>query len=132
MALAGDRPEAVRDLAAALTGATVVVTCLSDDSAVLELTDDTAFDRLTPGTLVIECSSTLPSTARAIAAALADRGLRAVDAPISGGPEAAEAGTLSFLCGGEDRDVVEAATLLAHLVGLQPTWATTARARWRS
>jgi len=115
MALAGDGLEAVRDLADALTGATVVVTCLSDDGAVLELTDDTAFDRLTPGTLVIECSSTLPSTARAIAAALADRGLRAVDAPISGGPEAAEAGTLSFLCGGEDRDVVEAVTLLAHL-----------------
>lgn len=115
VALAGDGLEAVRDLVDALTGATVVVTCLADDSAVLALTDDMAFDRLAPRTLVIDCSSTLPSTSQAVAAALTARGLRAVDAPISGGPEAAEAGTLSFLCGGKERDVGDAKALLAHL-----------------
>lgn len=108
---------AVDDLEEALRAASVVLVSLADDRAVLDVcVRQGALQRsLRPGTLVIDTSSTRPDTARAVAMSCRESGLRFIDAPISGGVEAARDGTLSLLCGGETRDVTEALTLLGCL-----------------
>ncbi|MGD8416397.1 MAG: 3-hydroxyisobutyrate dehydrogenase [Pseudomonadales bacterium] len=53
------------------------------------------------GTLLIDCSTIDPATAQEVARAAADRNLAMLDAPVSGGTAGAEAGTLTFIVGGE-------------------------------
>ncbi len=55
-----------------------------------------------PGTLLIDCSTVDVDTARAVAQGATEAGLRAADAPVSGGIMAAEAGTLAFMVGCAD------------------------------
>lgn len=115
--LEGPRLRPVRDLADALPEASIVITCLSDDAAVLELWDQRRITEqgLQPGTLVIDSTSALPATALTVAMICQRAGVRFIDAPISGGPEAAEAGALTFLCGGEPADVNDARVVLDRL-----------------
>jgi len=115
--LEGSRLRPVRELSDALPGASIVITCLSDDAAVLELWGEGALieQGLRPGSLVIDSTSTLPGTAQGVASACRAAGLRFIDAPISGGPEAAEAGALTFFCGGESADVNDARVVLDRL-----------------
>jgi 3-hydroxyisobutyrate dehydrogenase len=54
-----------------------------------------------PGALLIDCSTIDVETARAVAKEAAERGFEMLDAPVSGGVIGAEAGTLTFMVGGE-------------------------------
>jgi 3-hydroxyisobutyrate dehydrogenase len=63
--------------------------------------DDGVVARVAPGTLLIDCSTIDPDTARNVAQLAADKGLAMLDAPVSGGTAGAQAGTLSFIVGGE-------------------------------
>ncbi len=54
-----------------------------------------------PGTIVIDMSSIAPAESRNICAACAEKGVRMMDAPVSGGESGAVAGTLSIMCGGD-------------------------------
>jgi len=60
---------------------------------------ETVVPNAEPGALVIDCSTIDVDTARAVAAQATASGLRAADAPVSGGTMAAEAGTLAFMVG---------------------------------
>ncbi|WP_237055588.1 3-hydroxyisobutyrate dehydrogenase [Microbulbifer sediminum] len=71
---------------------------------------------LDDGTLVIDCSTIAASDARQLVSAARERSLPAIDAPVSGGTAAAEAGTLSFMCGG-DASAVDAARPLLEAMG---------------
>lgn len=51
-------------------------------------------------TLVIDCSTIDPGTARKVGSALAARGITMLDAPVSGGTAGAQNGTLTFIVGG--------------------------------
>ncbi|UZE96594.1 3-hydroxyisobutyrate dehydrogenase [Alkalimarinus alittae] len=51
--------------------------------------------------LIIDCSTIAPDAAKEVAAAARRRGLDMLDAPVSGGVAGAEAGTLTFIVGGE-------------------------------
>lgn len=53
-----------------------------------------------PGTLLIDCSTISPDSARKVAAAAQAKGLIMLDAPVSGGTSGAAAGTLTFIVGG--------------------------------
>ena len=68
-----------------------------------------------PGALVIDMSSIDPTVSRELGTALADAGLRFLDAPVSGGEPKAIDGTLSIMVGGAAADVDEALPLLRHL-----------------
>lgn len=70
---------------------------------------------LRPGTLVVDMSSSVPTRTRDLAARLADRGLRFVDAPVSGGVRGAIAGRLAILAGGEQTDLDQLAPVFAPL-----------------
>ncbi len=54
-----------------------------------------------PGSVIVDMSTIAPSSARRIAEQLAGRGIRMLDAPVSGGQAGAQQGTLSIMAGGE-------------------------------
>ena len=54
-----------------------------------------------PGHIVVDMSTVSPAATRRIAAALAERGVHMLDAPVSGGETGAKEGTLSIMVGGE-------------------------------
>lgn len=68
-----------------------------------------------PGGLVIDCSSVSPAATRRIAAALQARNIGFVDAPVSGGSEGAQKGTLTIMCGGSEEDFERARPVLQIL-----------------
>ncbi len=53
-----------------------------------------------PGTIYVDNSTIKPETARMIAEALGEKGISALDAPVSGGDVGAKAGTLAIMVGG--------------------------------
>ena len=54
---------------------------------------------LAPGTLIVDCSTIAPASARRLHDAAGALGLAALDAPVSGGTTGAQAGTLTFIVG---------------------------------
>jgi 3-hydroxyisobutyrate dehydrogenase len=69
-----------------------------------------------PGLLVIDMGSSVPSSTRMLAERLAEKGARMLDAPVSGGPQGAEAGTLAIIVGGDQADIQQAMPLF-HVLG---------------
>ena len=67
------------------------------------------------GALLIDCSTTDVDSARAVADAAKKRGLLFIDAPVSGGVAGAEAGSLTFMAGGEDAAVDAARPILMSM-----------------
>lgn len=67
------------------------------------------------GQLVIDCSTISPSMTRDFAARFATLGVDLVDAPVSGGSEGAQKGTLTIFCGGESGPVERARPILAAM-----------------
>jgi 3-hydroxyisobutyrate dehydrogenase len=77
----------------------VVVICVSADADVREVIEGMA-PGLARGALVIDCSTVSADTARWAENHLLAHGVRFLDAPVSGGVEGAEKGTLAIMCGG--------------------------------
>jgi len=71
------------------------------------LGDDGVIAHLEPGSIVVDMTSSRPALAVTIAEAAGQRGIHALDAPVSGGDVGARAGTLSIMVGGE-QDVFDA------------------------
>ena len=96
----------------AASPAEVAATCdrvllsLSDDEAVAEvlLGPGGVLEGARPGLLVADTSTVSPETARRHAEAAAARGVRFVEAPVSGNTRVAEEGNLVFLVGGDRAD----------------------------
>ncbi|MDQ1118001.1 MULTISPECIES: 3-hydroxyisobutyrate dehydrogenase [Pseudoxanthomonas] len=101
-----------------LDGAEVVISMLPASRHVegLYLGDDRLLDRIPAGALVIDCSTIAPASARKVAQAAAARGLAMLDAPVSGGTAGAQAGTLTFIVGGEAQ-VLERARPVLQAMG---------------
>jgi 2-hydroxy-3-oxopropionate reductase len=101
-------------LAAAVAEAEVVVTMLPDspDVEAVALGDDGIYARARPGALHLDMSTIRPDVARRLAAAGAERDLRVLDAPVSGGEQGAVDATLSIMVGGDRRDFDDARPVL--------------------
>jgi 3-hydroxyisobutyrate dehydrogenase len=99
----------------AATGADVVVTCLPTSREVAAVLDgpDGLEAGLASGALLIDCTSGDAASSRRIAARLAGHGVAFVDAPVSGGTNGAEAGTLTVMVGGERQAFERARPILA-------------------
>lgn len=89
---------------AAAKGADFVITMLPASRHVegVYLGENGLLAALDSNTLVIDSSTIDAGTVRKVAAAAKERGIAMVDAPVSGGVAGATAGTLSFMCGGDD------------------------------
>ena len=70
---------------------------------------------LRPGQSVLDMGTSDPDASRAHAARLASNGIRWVDAPVSGGPEGAAAGTLAIMAGGTAEDIAHVRPVLEAL-----------------
>ncbi len=112
--LVNNRSQAsVKELeAAGATGATqqeigdqcdVVITMLPNSPQVKEvmLGENGVAAHMKPGAVFIDCSSINPVASKEIAAALAEKNIEMLDAPVSGGEPKAIDGTLSFMVGGK-------------------------------
>lgn len=103
---------------AAAAQAEVVFAMLFDDAASRSAWLDAeqgAAQSLAPGTLAVETSTLSPAWTATLNTALAQRGVRFVDAPVAGSRPQAEAGQLIFLTGGSAADVEALRPLLTAL-----------------
>ncbi|NKJ82631.1 NAD(P)-dependent oxidoreductase [Rhizobium leguminosarum] len=111
LADAGGR--AAETISDAMVGASFVITMLPNGKIVREaLLGENACGGLKQNAVVIDMSSSAPNDTRELGLELASRGLRLVDAPVSGGVKRAVSGTLTIMAGGEDADIEEAEPLL--------------------
>lgn len=69
------------------------------------------------GTLLIDMSSIAPGTSKELAAALAEKGIHMIDAPVSGGEPKAIDGTLAIMVGGSEEDFQRALPLFQVMGG---------------
>lgn len=102
------------DLQAAVGNADFIVSSLPNSQIVLSawLGAGGVLEYARPGAVVIEMSSIDPDTMKKLGEACKDKGLAVVDAPVSGGPNEALAGTLVLLVGGEQADIQRAKPVL--------------------
>ncbi len=117
--------------AEAVQGAVVVIMMLEHGAVVTEvlfssgsanpglsssgLASLNAVSHCAKNTLIIDMSSVAPATALDHASLLQAKGLRYLDAPVSGGVIGAEQGTLAIMAGGWEADIQDAAALFAAL-----------------
>ena len=81
--------------------AEVIITMLPNGPQVREVILGDVIRDMRPGQIFIDCSSISPVVSKEIAAALAEKGVEMLDAPVSGGEPKAIDGTLSFMVGGK-------------------------------
>jgi 3-hydroxyisobutyrate dehydrogenase-like beta-hydroxyacid dehydrogenase len=84
-------------------GVSLLCVCVVDDAQVSEvvLGDGGALSAMRPGATIAVHSTIHPDTARELGAAAAERGVDFLDAPVSGGGQAAADGRLTVMVGGE-------------------------------
>lgn len=102
-------------VAAAVTDADIVISMLPAGQHVREvyLSADGVLGSAKAGALLIDSSTIDVATARNVAAAAAKAGFEMLDAPVSGGVAGAEAGSLTFMVGGNDGASRRATPVLA-------------------
>ncbi len=113
VAEAGGKVAAAATPGEVATRASTVITMLPDSPDVRDVVfgDDGLLGAMGEGHLLVDMSTIAPATAIEVSEALAGRGARALDAPVSGGDKGAIAGTLSIMVGGEATDVERAMPL---------------------
>jgi len=102
-------------------GADAVITMLPDDRVVRKAmlgdgSENCVAAGLAAGAVVIDMSTSDPTGTRALAAALAPRGITVIDAPVMGGVVFAKDATLDIMAGG-DKELVERCRPLFQAVG---------------
>lgn len=117
-ALVAHGGQGATSVADAVAEAEVVITMVPDSPDVLgiALGDEGIYANAKPGTLHIDMSTIRPDVAVQLAEAGAERGIRVIDAPVSGGEAGAKEAVLSIMVGGADDDVA-AATPYLEVVG---------------
>jgi len=95
-------------------GSDVVLICVSDTPDVEAVVEGPGglLDGLRAGSLVVDHSTISPAATVRLAAVVAERGGSWLDAPVSGGSEGAERGTLSIMVGGDKDDLERAMPFL--------------------
>ncbi|MBN4095427.1 MULTISPECIES: NAD(P)-dependent oxidoreductase [unclassified Methylobacterium] len=98
-------------------GADVLFLCLPNGDAVEAalLGDGALAERLAPGAVVVDLSTIAHAKALTVGRAVAATGRAFVDAPVSGAPAGAEAGTLTVMCGGAAGAVARVRPLLERI-----------------
>jgi 3-hydroxyisobutyrate dehydrogenase len=103
----------------AVEGAEVVILSLPKGEHVRQVLggDDGVFAHAGPGTLILDTSTVDIETSQWCHAEAGSRGFRFVDAPVSGGTQGAQAGTLTFMLGGVEGDVADAREIVGPMAG---------------
>jgi len=94
---------AAKTAADVVKDADVVAFCLSTSLDVDEVLQSGAEAAIKSGAIVLDLTSGDPATSRRISERLAKRKIEFIDAPVSGGVRGAEEGTLTVMCGGDEK-----------------------------
>jgi len=113
-ALAGPGVTIATTLADAVRDADLTITMLENGPIVERIVGEIALT-LKAGSLFVDMSSIPPETARLHYDSLRGIDVAAIDAPVSGGPSGAEAGTLAIMAGGEAEAIERVRPVLSHL-----------------
>lgn len=100
MQLGAVREETIAGLA---SRSDVICTCLSmpEDVMGVYLREDGVVNHARPGSICLDFTTVGPDTSKTVSAKAKEKGISYLDAPVSGGPEGAEQGTLTIMVGGE-------------------------------
>ncbi len=92
-----------RSPSAAARGADMVFSCVGNDHDVRQvlIEQDGAFDGMEPGSILVDHTTASAKLARELHEHAHERGVRFLDAPVSGGQAGAEGGQLAIMLGGE-------------------------------
>ena len=95
----------------------MVITMLpdSDDVELVALGHDGLIEGARPGLIWVDMSTIAPAVAVRVAAALEKKGVRCLDAPVSGGDVGAQQGTLSIMAGGDESTFADVGPIFALL-----------------
>ena len=105
--------ETMPTLSEAAKGAAAVILILPNSTVVRQVVlDQGLLEALHPGALLIDMSSSDASETRALAAPVAARGIRFLDAPVSGGVVGAREATLTIMVGGAAGDLADCRPVL--------------------
>ena len=117
-AFVADGGKGAASVAEAASGADVVITMVPASPEVEEvvLHEGGVLENVRSGALIIDMSSITPQTSVQVAEAAKAKGVRVLDAPVSGGEAGAIEGALSIMVGGEP-DVFEAARPVLEALG---------------
>lgn len=88
------------DAGALAAGSDVIITMLPDSPQVEEVVNGGVLGGIRAGSLFIDMSTIAPLVARKLFESMQERGVEALDAPVSGGQVGAEGATLSIMVGG--------------------------------
>ncbi|HEY9524890.1 MAG TPA: 2-hydroxy-3-oxopropionate reductase [Thermopolyspora sp.] len=115
--LAADGGRVATGIGDVMAGADVVITMVPDSPQVEEVVfgADGLLEHGKPGLLHLDMSTIRPETSRQVAQAAREKGIRSLDAPVSGGERGAIDGTLSIMVGGAAEDVEAARPILGVL-----------------
>jgi 3-hydroxyisobutyrate dehydrogenase len=102
----------VRD---AVAGVDAVVSMLPNGKIVARVFEDDVLRHAPQGAILLDCSTIDVGTARQVMADAVTAGYDMVDAPVSGGIAAANAGTLTFMVGGTDTAFARAEPILSDM-----------------
>ncbi len=106
--------KSVRDVAAIADRLLTMVPNSPQVKQVL-LEEGGAIETLRKGAVVVDCSSINPIASREVAAALAEKGIEMLDAPVSGGEPKAVDGTLAFMVGGKEEIFEQCKEMLSKM-----------------
>ncbi len=100
----------------AVQGAELVICMLSDYKAGRDIYfDQNVLGAISSGALLVDMATYAPVEALELAQAAGEKGIRFIDAPVSGGERGAAAGTLSIMAGGEVEDIASLSECFAVL-----------------
>jgi 3-hydroxyisobutyrate dehydrogenase len=94
-------------VARAVDGADAVITMLPAGPHVRKVYDEHIIPHTPKTALLVDCSTIDVDSARAVAKQAKEAGFRFADAPVSGGTAAADAGTLAFMVGCDEKDFAD-------------------------
>jgi 3-hydroxyisobutyrate dehydrogenase-like beta-hydroxyacid dehydrogenase len=114
--LAAAGAEIASSASEAALGVEVVATALPTPSSVEEVYAELA-EVAQPGQVFVDHSTVSPDLNRHCASAVATGGASFMDAPMSGGPAGAEAGTLTLMVGGSDSDLNRVRSMFEAFAG---------------
>jgi len=98
----------------AASGVEIIVVCVSDTPDVEEiiLGKNGVIQGASEGAIVVDMSTISPTATRCIAEKLGENGIKMLDAPVSGGSEGAQHGTLAIMVGGDTAEFEKALPVL--------------------
>jgi 3-hydroxyisobutyrate dehydrogenase-like beta-hydroxyacid dehydrogenase len=99
--------------------ADVILSSLTNDDAVKSVYTDPqgVFAHLRRGSAIIEMSTVLPATSRELSKLSREGGVKFLDSPVSGSTPAAEEGTLTLFCGGDEELFQAAQPIFSSIAG---------------